>query len=194
MDFLNSGRHFSPLICPLFSNAMRDHAIETMKALPRPPAYGGPFVMDAQLRPHRSLSNLAFLVLIGVLFIAMAIAGTLYALTGAWPVLGFFGLDILLVYLAFRLTYKSARAREQVRVGQDAIWVTRHHATGHRQDFELPTAFSTVELHRPGSHDCQLRLKSRAGLLVIGSFLPPPERAEFGAALRQAIDRARLAV
>jgi uncharacterized membrane protein len=169
---------------------MTHPGVETMKALPRPPAYGGPFVMDAQLHPHRSLSNLGFLVLMGVLGVAMAIAGTLYALTGAWPVLGFFGLDILLVYLAFRLSYKAGRAREQVRVGRDAIWVTRHHATGHRQDFTMQTAFSSVELLRPEAHDCQLRLRSHAGLLVLGAFLPPPERAEFGTALRSAIDRA----
>ena len=32
-----------------------------------------------------------------------------FLLAGAWPVFGFFGLDVLLVYWAFRLNYRRAR-------------------------------------------------------------------------------------
>ena len=33
---------------------------------------------------------------------------------GAWPVVGFFGLDILLIQFAFRLNYRAARAAEEI--------------------------------------------------------------------------------
>jgi uncharacterized membrane protein len=40
------------------------------------------------------------------------ITGVLFLAAGAWPVLGFFGLDVLLVYIAFRLNYRSGRLYE----------------------------------------------------------------------------------
>ena len=34
------------------------------------------------------------------------VAGVVFLLMGAWPVFGFFGLDVLLLYWAFRLNYR----------------------------------------------------------------------------------------
>lgn len=171
---------------------MAHAAIETMKALPRPPAGGGPFVMNAELRPHRSLPNWAFRMLIGVLVVAMGLAGAFYALTGAWPVLGFFGLDLLLILWAFRASYKAGTMRERVRVAGDGVWVTRHHPTGHRQDFYVPATTLRIDLVAAGRHEAQLRLVSRGAVLILGHFLPPDERTEFGTALQKAVERARL--
>src|SRR5215475_1262112 len=76
-----------------------------------------PTLFSAMLTPHRSLSATGFLllmVLIGGLSFA---AGVTFLLMGAWPVFGFFGLDVLLIYFAFRINYRAATAFEQV-------WVT----------------------------------------------------------------------
>ena len=44
---------------------------------------------------------------------------------GAWPVTGFFGLDVGLVYLAFRISYRGARLREILRLTQSDMIVER---------------------------------------------------------------------
>ena len=67
-------------------------------------------LFEARLSPHRSLSFTGFTILMLVLAgISLAI-GITFLMMGAWPVFGFFGLDVALVWLAFRANYREARA------------------------------------------------------------------------------------
>src|SRR5262249_57498608 len=49
--------------------------------------------------------------------------GMAFLLAGAWPVFGFCGLDVLLVYLAFQVSYRRAKAYEQVTVTPSELTV-----------------------------------------------------------------------
>ena len=60
-------------------------------------------------------------MLMGVLVFGWLATGAMFLSQGAWPVFGFFGLDVLLVYVAFRLNYRAARAREEVSVSRTAL-------------------------------------------------------------------------
>ncbi len=75
-------------------------------------------VFDAVITPHRSLSPRGlFWLMVFLLFVTTAMSVPFYLL-GAWPVLGFLGLDILLIYLAFRYHNATARGYEQVVVSR----------------------------------------------------------------------------
>ncbi|MHA6287875.1 DUF2244 domain-containing protein [Maricaulis sp. CAU 1757] len=151
----------------------------------------GTVFLDAELRPNRSLANPAFLVLMGVICAISFTAGLLFITIGAWPVMPFFGLDAVLVWLAFRLSYRDGRAREWVRVDARDIEVVRQHATGHRRRYRLPTAWVRLNLVDPDQHHRQVALTSGGRTLVLASFLSPPERTEFADALGQAIAAAK---
>src|SRR5229473_7005811 len=73
-------------------------------------------LFSAIVTPHRSLSSIGFLVLMAAIGIVSFAAGIVFLMLGAWPVVGFFGLDVLLVYWAFRINYRAARAYEEVMV------------------------------------------------------------------------------
>ncbi len=147
--------------------------------------------MDAVLRPNRSLSGPAFLILMSVLVAASFFAGIAFISMGAWPVVGFFGLDVFLVWLAFRLSYRSGRLREAVRVTADTVEVLRIYPSGHARRWRAAPWLVRVETDRPMKHDGQVRLVSSGRVLVLGAFLSPPERATFGARLVGALDGAR---
>ena len=84
-----------------------------------------PLLLDLVLRPHRSLPKGGFRVLMAVL-IAFGVAGGLvFLLLGAWPVLGFLGVDVVLVYLAFRVSYAAGRVYERIRLSPAALTVDR---------------------------------------------------------------------
>ncbi len=80
-----------------------------------------PTLYSAVLTPHRSLNRVGFWILIGGYGAVSFIAGIAFLLMGAWPVFGFFGLDVLLLYWAFRLNYRHARAYEEVKVTPSAL-------------------------------------------------------------------------
>ena len=87
-----------------------------MSADNRPPESPEPLIFSAILTPHRSLSPTGFLIFMLVLGTLSFASGVSFLLMGAWPVFGFFGLDVLLVYWAFRINYRAARAYEEVTV------------------------------------------------------------------------------
>ena len=93
----------------------------------------------AVLVPHRSLSPTGFLILMSLLGGVSFVAGMAFLLAGAWPVFGFFGLDVLVVYIAFKLNYRAGRRYETVEVDPAALTVTRVEPSGRAQAFRFET-------------------------------------------------------
>lgn len=150
-----------------------------------------PFLLDATLTPHRSLTPRAFMVLFGAFGVASFTTGLIFASMGAWPVLGFFGIDVLLFYIAFRMSYRQARHCEIVRVTRQQLTVRRVQPDGRQKVWSFEPAWARVELHRPEEHDCRLEIASGRRSLTLGTFLAPEERVAFAADLRRAISEAR---
>src|SRR5262245_1874511 len=77
---------------------------------------GEPAIFSAVITPHRSLGRRGFLILMLVLGGVSFTTGMVFLIAGAWPIFGFCGLDVLLVYWAFRVNFRRAAAYEQVTV------------------------------------------------------------------------------
>ena len=73
------------------------------------------------LYPYRSLSKTGFFILMFVLGIISFIAGITFMLKGAWPVFGFFGLDVLLVYIFFKINFKSGKKKEIIILTENQL-------------------------------------------------------------------------
>lgn len=148
---------------------------------------------DARLRPHRSLSPRGFLVLMTAVAAIAFIAGLAFFLIGAWPVVGFLGLDVALVYFAFKINYRHGRMYETLRLTRGDLTVERVNHWGERRTWRFQPAWLQVLIDdRPG-RDARLTLRSHGKSLSIGGFLTPEERAEIAAALRAAIEETRQA-
>lgn len=148
--------------------------------------------LDATLTPNRSLSATGFKVLMAVIAILCLVSGIAFFLIGAWPVVGFLGLDVLLVLIAFRASYRAGRLTEFVRVTRRALTVERLYPNGFRQTLEYPPLFVQVVVESRDEHHVTIRVRFKGKSIVIGSFLSPGERREFAAVLKDAIDRARV--
>src|SRR5512143_1999634 len=96
-----------------------------------------PTIFSAVLRPHRSLGRIGFMILIVVFGLVSFIAGVAFLLIGAWPVFGFFGLDVLLLYWAFKLNYRYAAEYEQVTVTPTQLKVRKVSYRGRVREWVL---------------------------------------------------------
>ena len=150
-----------------------------------------PSLFDAVLYPNRSLPNAGFVAVMSVVIGANILFGAYFFALGAWPVIGFCGLDVLLVWLAFKLSYRQGRLRERVRVTQDEMWVARVLPSGHETRWRLQPFWTRVHIERPIGHESQVRVTSKGGALILGSFLSPDERGRFAEALAGALGKAR---
>lgn len=171
----------------------RRRLMETWPADPAAPALpdDAELFLDAQVRPNRSLPNPGFVALMTALILISFTAGIAFMMMGAWPVLGFFGLDIALIWLAFKLSYRDGRRLETIQVTAEEIRVARRYPTGHQTAFRLPSAWTRVELAGAGEADVQARLTAMGKSLIIGSWLSPKEREGLAKAVRDALDKAR---
>ena len=80
---------------------------------------------DARLMPHRSLPRWGFHLLMASIAVTFAIIGLTFWSLGAWPVAGFCGLEVVLVWGAFELNYRAGRAHETVRLDGRTLVVTK---------------------------------------------------------------------
>ncbi|HET7382656.1 MAG TPA: DUF2244 domain-containing protein [Pseudolabrys sp.] len=151
-----------------------------------------PTIFSATLTPHRSLGRVGFLVLMMLFGGISFVTGMLFLVIGAWPVLGFFGLDVLLLYWAFRLNYRHADAYEQVTVTPSTLKVRKVSHLGRAREWVLNPLWvrlDKIELEEFGID--RLFLISRGRKLTIATFLGPDEKASFAKELGNALSEAR---
>jgi len=154
-----------------------------------------PTIFSAVLTPHRSLGHAGFMVLIALFGVVSFISGMAFLLLGAWPVFGYFGLDVLLLYWAFRLNYRQAAAYEQVTVTPTALKVRKVSPRGAAREWVLNPLWvklDMTEIHEFGIE--RLFLVARGKQLVIASFLGPDEKANFAKELGAALSEAKRGV
>ncbi len=142
---------------------------------------------SAVLTPYRSLSRRGFVVMMAAVSAVCFTAGLVFAMAGAWPIFGFFVLDVLLIYSAFKLNYRSARAYETVSISGNELTVTKVHASGRSNSWTFNPYWARVKLTARNGRASQLLLSSHGRALVLGSFLSEDERLDFAAALKSAL-------
>jgi uncharacterized membrane protein len=155
-----------------------------------PPTFGSLF-FERVLLPHRSLPAGGFRFLMLTLGLISLAAGIGFVSIGAWPVTGFFGLDVVLVYFAFRLSYRSARHSETIRLAGDAFTVERVSVRGERRVWQFQPFWLRVILEERSDERNRLLVASHGRSLVIGDILPPAARSELAASIREALRRWR---
>lgn len=146
---------------------------------------------QATLKPHRSLTNAGFFALMAAVGLVSMITGAMFFIAGAWPVTAFFGLDVLLVYFAFRWNYRDARRCETVEVTSERVVLTRYDARGHSQFIEFNPAWIRVDLAERPDGRTQLGFRMRDHLTPFGAFLTDDERRELARVLRDWLVEAR---
>lgn len=146
---------------------------------------------DAVLTPNRSLSERGFLIIMCVFGTISFVTGMAFLSMGALPVVGFFGLDVLAVYLAFRWTFRRQREETHILISTDQVRLDHVKSSGETKSAELPTAFTRIELDHPPRPDSWLRVEHGKTAYVIGRFLTIDERLSLAEAMRSAIYSAR---
>jgi uncharacterized membrane protein len=156
-----------------------------------PQTQAEPGAFHAVLTPHRSLGPTGFLALMLALGAVSFVTGMVFVIAGAWPVLGFFGLDVLLVYIAFKLNYRSGRLYETVDLTPERFAITRVHPSGRQEQFACNPYWARVNLREWPDGRTLLSIVWQGREHAFGRFLTDDERRDLASALREALLAAR---
>jgi uncharacterized membrane protein len=147
--------------------------------------------MDAEIRPNRSLSERGFILLIAVVTAANVASAAVFVAMGAMFVPIFLGLDLMAVFVAFLVSFHTAKRVERVQVTSRDVRVTQETPRASYLVWESPTAFTRVHVERDEGRTVGLKLALSGRELAVATALSPRERAEFAKALERAIWQAK---
>jgi uncharacterized membrane protein len=151
-----------------------------------------PTLFSAIITPHRSLSGKGFVAVMALVGGLSFIGGMFFFLLGAWPVVGFLGLDVVLVYWAFRANYRAAAAFEEVTVTPSELRLRRVSHRGEVAEWTLNPLWTKLDREINDEFGLlKLFLVSRGRRFAVAGFLSPKERESFAAALSAALGEAR---
>src|SRR6201996_4401722 len=149
----------------------------------------------ATLMPHRSLSRAGFLAIMTFVIVVSFAAGVAFLLMGAWPVFGFFGLDVIALHWAFRVYFRRAKASEEIRVTPSELRVRRISHRGHVMEFSFNPLWVQLERKTHAEFGIErLYLVSRGRRVAIASFLGAEEKESFSKTLIAALQTAKRGV
>jgi uncharacterized membrane protein len=147
---------------------------------------------SALLTPHRSLGRTGFAVLMSALLFGWMITGAIFLSHGAWPVFGFFGLDVLAVYVAFRLNYRAARVREEVSVSRTNLDIRKVAPSGKFEAHRFNPFWTHFSVARHAEIGItRMAVEAQGESVPIGGFLNPTDRESFAAAFSRALATAK---
>ena len=143
----------------------------------------------AELRPAAAMSPRGFRIMMGVSAVVLCILSLGFFLAGAWPVAGFFGLDLALLYLAFRVSYKRAKAREILEFRPDEVTLTRRSPQGVTYTDRFQPYWLRAVLEEAPAQGKILTLRSHGRAVEIGRFLAPGEKESLAEKLNEELSR-----
>ena len=151
-----------------------------------------PAIFSAVLTPNCSLSRFGFILLMTVVGAMSFVTGMVFLLAGAWPVFGFCGLDVLLLYWAFRVNYRRGKAYEQVTVTPSELKVRQVSHRGRMREWTLNPLWVRLErvVHAEFGIE-RLFLISHGRRVAIAACLGPQEKESFALALSAALGEAK---
>lgn len=145
-------------------------------------------IFEALLVPYRSLGRRGFNTLMLFFGVVSVASGSIFVANGAWPICGFFGLDVFLLWLAFRASYRSARAREEVSVSRTDLSIRKISPKGQVDETHHNPFWARFRVDRHEEFGIlRMRVEERGRATEFGSFLNTDDRESFAEAFNRAL-------
>ena len=149
-------------------------------------------VLHVRLTSHRSLDARGRRRLLALFALASVAVSLPFFLMGAWPVAGFFGFDVALLWWALRATARAERAYEEVIVTPLELALAQVDGSGARRDWRFNPSWTRLDRREDEEFGLlHLFVAHRGQRVEIARLLGPGEKAEFAQALGAALASAR---
>jgi uncharacterized membrane protein len=155
-----------------------------------PRRFGEPVLEVRMMRGVSGYPGAFKWLLVVFALVCLTVAG-IFALLGAGPVLGFAGLELILLFVLLRTSFRRAATEEDVSIAGDATIVQRGGPNGRRIVARLQSYWLQVEPSLYGAQGIVLR--SRGTKISVGVGLPANEVRDLTAAVRGAVHKVKTA-
>ncbi|HRJ69262.1 MAG TPA: DUF2244 domain-containing protein [Beijerinckiaceae bacterium] len=149
-------------------------------------------VFAATLRPNRPLGRSGVALVVGFVALIATVTAIPFIVAGAWPIGGFFGLDVALLYGAFRISSRRAQAYEEVVLSRLELCLRKVDWRGRAREWRFNPFWARLRTREQAEFGLtDLAIVEHGREVAVGSFLGPQEKQEFARALDCALADAR---
>jgi uncharacterized membrane protein len=149
-------------------------------------------VFRARIRPNRPLDRRGQIILFTCVILLTTVLCVPFYLLGALPVVGFFGLDLVLLWIAFRVSNQRAQAYEELVLTRIELLFRRVSWRGRISEWRFNPRWVRLSSEEHAEFGMQrLALVEGRRLVEMAAFLGAEEKADFADALKQALAAAR---
>jgi uncharacterized membrane protein len=145
-----------------------------------------PVLRDWLMKRNCSVSPRQFVLFYASLAMSSLVIAGLVVIRGAWPVLPFTGIELLVVGVAFLIHARHTIDYERIRLYPNRLVIEQMSAQRLTQ-YEFNPRWVRVE-HGASPRD-PIKIVSRGQAVVVGMHLPHYRRASFAGELRSALAR-----
>ncbi len=144
---------------------------------------------EISLYPYRSLNKTGFFILMFSLGFISFVAGIIFMIKGAWPVFGFFGLDVLLVYIFFKINFRSGKKKEILILTKNQLIIEFYNSKKISKTYYLDAHWLQIRLSKLKNEMSKLKISSKNKSIIVGSFLRYQEKIDVVKSLKKALKK-----
>ena len=142
------------------------------------------------LTPNCSLTPRTALFFFGTIFGVSLTFALFFVVKGLWPILPFWGLEMVVLGIALHLSLKRRHHRQEVLVTESEIRIITVSPLG-EENQEFSRHWAKVRLRRPRTnlYPSRLLIESHGRAFEVGSFLTEEERRSLATRLQALVGR-----
>ena len=146
------------------------------------------YYLDIKVYPNQSLTYKGLFFLMLFITIPASYIGISFYFMGAWPVLGFMGLEIILIYIAFKILFKRSESYEHILLDRTKLKIFYNNKNKTLKEIELEPTWLQVKIEDIYKNKGVLTLSSHGKKIVLGNFLVPEERLKLAKEIRYGLN------
>ena len=145
--------------------------------------------LDIKIYPSQSLSRKGFRILILIFLIPACLIGTFFSLLGAWPVAGFMGLELVLIYFAFKIYLNNSKVYERIVLDDKNLRIKYYNQEKIIKTITLEPTWLKVHISNNNIPSNILSLRSHGKENFVGMFLSPREKVVIAEKIRTGLNK-----
>ena len=145
------------------------------------------YYLDIQIYPNQSLTPKGLLLLMFLITIPASFIGITFFILGAWPVLGFMGLEVLLIYIAFKVLFYKNKFYEHIILDNEKLNILFKKKNKIIKKIELEPTWVQVKIEKIYENEDTLILSSHGKKIILANYLIPEERLKLAGKIKSGL-------
>ena len=133
------------------------------------------YYLDIKIYRNQSLTTRGLYILMFFITIPASYIGISFYVLGAWPVLGFMGFEILLIYIAFKILFYKNKFYEHIILDSEKLNILFKKKNKIIKKIELEPTWVQIKIEKIYENEDTLIVSSHGKKIILANYLIPEE-------------------